>query len=384
MLELITGTPGAGKSALAVSEVCKSVPGSFITASDRVTSHGVTYEKGDQVPRHLFTNIPGLLLDHTFIDADGFRTWHKWADPGDVIVFDEAQEVWRPRALGKEVPEEIAALETHRHRGVDIVVITQHPMLIDSNVRRLVNRHRHVRLLPANQRLLYEWDHQGTPGSYKTCTRKVTWRPKKADLALYRSAQLHTKPTVRMPVVLLGVMLAAIVGAFVMVPQVVARVSGKATEKEQAALASARAASAPASAASAPGAFGVPGLSVSMPALASMSAASAALPGASASTSSAPPSAAGCMMVKSDCRCFSAEGARVFMERPYCLERLPQGGQPVTLSAFKEIPAPVDTAQLEADLQLRADMYQVNHPREVPHWHGEPLRINGKTVGQLR
>jgi zona occludens toxin len=381
MLELITGTPGAGKSALAVTEVCKAVPGSFIEATDRVTSHGITYDKGDKVPRHLYTNIPHLLLEHTLIDADGFRTWHKWAEPGDVIVFDEAQEVWRPRALGKDVPEEIAALETHRHRGVDIVVITQHPMLIDANVRRLVNRHRHVRLLPASQRLLYEWDHQGTPGSYKTCTAKRPWRPSKKDLALYRSAQLHTKSTVRMPKALLAVMALAIAGGMVMVPQVVARVSGKATEKEQAA------AKAPASPAL-PGLLGVPGMPgpVTIPTEAQRAALAASAPASAASSSStfSAPVVAGCMMVKDDCRCFSTDGGRVFLERPYCVERLPQGGKPVDVAHVKELPTPTNKVREEAELSLRADIRAINNPRPVLQWEGDPLRISGATVGRLR
>lgn len=212
MLVLITGTPGAAKTLYAVSEIASAVPGSTVE-KDRVP-----------IPRRLFSNIKDLRLEHTHIDGDDLNKWHTWAKPGDVIVFDEVQEVWRPRGLGIKVPDCIAALETHRHMGVDIVLITQHPMLVDPNIRRLVNQHLHLRRLPFSSSWLYEWDHCANPGQVRTCVQSKVWFHKKSAYALYTSAQLHTKPTTRIPrIAFVG--LAALAGLAYMGPMAYSRVT---------------------------------------------------------------------------------------------------------------------------------------------------------------
>lgn len=198
MLTIITGTPGAGKSLYTVWEEARKVPGSTIE------------QDGKAVPRRLLSNIKDLLVDHEHIDGKDLETWHEWAKPGDVIVFDEVQEVWRPRGLGTKVPDCIAALETHRHKGVDIILITQHPMLVDPNIRRLCNRHLHLRRLSRRVAYVYEWDHCANPGQVRTALQSRVWfHPKKA-YGLYKSAQLHTKPTARLPrIALVGVVAVA-------------------------------------------------------------------------------------------------------------------------------------------------------------------------------
>lgn len=212
MLVLITGTPGAAKTLYAVSEIASAVPGSTVE-KDRVP-----------IPRRLFSNIKDLRLEHTHIDGDDLNKWHTWAKPGDVIVFDEVQEVWRPRGLGIKVPDCIAALETHRHMGVDIVLITQHPMLVDPNIRRLVNQHLHLRRLPFSSSWLYEWDHCANPGQVRTCVQSKVWFHKKSAYALYTSAQLHTKSTTRIPrIAFVG--LAALAGLAYMGPMAYSRVT---------------------------------------------------------------------------------------------------------------------------------------------------------------
>ena len=95
-------------------------------------------------PRVIYTNIRGLLIDHELIDAgdnQGLGDWHKWAKPGAVIVFDEFQRAWPPRPNGSKVPEEIQALDTHRHMGVDFILITQNVINTDRHVHGLVGRH---------------------------------------------------------------------------------------------------------------------------------------------------------------------------------------------------------------------------------------------------
>lgn len=187
-------------------EEARHVPGSSVES------------KGGSVPRVLYSNIKDLLIEHRHIDAEDLDRWHEWAEPGAVIVFDEVQEVWRPRGLGVKTPPAIAALETHRHKGVDIVLITQHPMLVDPNIRRLVNRHLHLRRLTKTIAMVYEWDHCENPGQTRSALTSRLWRHPKAAYELYKSAQLHTKPTARLPRALLGLLAAlgalAVAGPF--------------------------------------------------------------------------------------------------------------------------------------------------------------------------
>lgn len=328
MLTLITGNPRAGKTLYTVAEICKPVPGSSIED-----------HRGRVVQRTLYSNIDGLVLPHERIDADGLRTWHTWAKKGDVIVFDEVQEVWRPRALGKEVPDAIAALETHGHLGVDIVLITQNPMLVDSNIRRLVNRHVHVRRLPAGWAYLYEWDHCGTPGQYKTCIEAKTWRYPREVFDWYKSADLHTKPTIRAPkLAYLG--LAALALTVYAAPQLYSRVSERTAPKKAEAASS----------------LTVPGLSaVKLPALPAAPAGVASGPSlqdvvapAAMTAISAPAAFSGCAMVRDRCSCFTSDG----QEAP------PPGGAPGACESKFAGPPPLSLDGMAALEPVGAAVYR--------------------------
>lgn len=197
MISLLTGVPGSGKSLHAVSELLLPMQNSEIEFD------------GKKVKRILYTNIKNLLLDHVLIDKDDLLKWPEWVKPGDLICFDEVQEVWRPRSMGSAAPDSIAKLETHRHMGVDFVLITQHPMLLDQNIRRLVGRHLHVRRV-ANMALavVYEWDHASNPSMVKSAITTRPWRYPKSAYKLYKSADAHTKQPRRLPFALLVVCLA--------------------------------------------------------------------------------------------------------------------------------------------------------------------------------
>lgn len=187
MITLITGTPGAGKTLYTVAEELPKFSG-----------------------RPLFVDgIPDLLIEHQPF-AGTPETWHEWAPEGAVLVVDEAQRVWRPRGSGAQVPPGVAALETHRHKGIDIVVITQHPNLIDQNVRRLVGRHIHVRRLFGWKRaLVYEWDAATDPARVSTAIKRSWAYPKKA-FSQYKSASMHQARGQRIPIVLVLAVVAAL------------------------------------------------------------------------------------------------------------------------------------------------------------------------------
>lgn len=298
MLTLITGTPGAGKSLHAVWEFARKVPGSTVESN------------GQAVPRRLLSNIKNLLLEHEHITAEDLDKWHTWAKPGDVILFDEVQEVWRPRGLGSKVPECIAALETHRHLGVDIVLVTQHPMLVDPNIRRLVNQHIHLRRLSKTVAYIYEWDHCANPGQIKTSMSSRVWFHPKQAYALYKSAQLHTKPTARIPrIALVG--LAALIGLGVMGPMAYGRI----TERFQAPQAQAKATNTPhAITQPTPAQEPVQRTAAGLPAPAL---APASLTSFQAFADTRP---LGCIAMPTRCECFDGSGLKVSVSEEICRE----------------------------------------------------------------
>ncbi len=77
-----------------------------------------------------------------FIHFENARDWHLLPKTS-IIFIDECQQFFPPRAVGSAVPVHIAKFETHRHQGFDVYLVTQDRMLLDANVRRLVNRHVH-------------------------------------------------------------------------------------------------------------------------------------------------------------------------------------------------------------------------------------------------
>jgi zona occludens toxin len=229
MITLITGTPGAGKTLYAISKLLRELVGSTVKKTNDDGS--VT-----DVPRRIMTNINGLLLDHELIGPDeggGLADWHKWCKPGDVICYDEVQRSWTPRANGSKVPEYISALETHRHMGVDFILLTQNPMLIDRNVTALVGRHLHVRRFGGiGAAIVYEWDHCSRSLLFSKSIKKTPWKYDKSVFKLYKSAELHTKPKISVPP-LAFVALFAVAGAAFAIPYASDRITGKATEAEK-------------------------------------------------------------------------------------------------------------------------------------------------------
>lgn len=205
MITIITGTPGSGKTLYCIQKLLLPIVGTHIPQEvDGVTT---------MHPRTIYTNINGLQLDHELIDGgenQGLRDWHLWAKPGSVIVFDEVQKIWPPRANGSKVPEDIMALETHRHMGVDFILITQGPMLIDRNLHMLCGRHLHVRRV-ANLPFatIYEWDAMSRGLNYKASVNRIKYWYNKAVFKLYKSSSLHTKQPRRLPAVLWGLLLGA-------------------------------------------------------------------------------------------------------------------------------------------------------------------------------
>ena len=187
MITFISGAPGTGKSNALVSMLM-----------------------GIYKDRAIYANgIPDLKVNH--LELEDATRWHELVPDGSLIVIDEAQNVFRPRGPGQKVPDHVAKLETHRHRGLDFIIISQGPNLIDSNVRALVGRHVYLRDLGVLGRWWYEWPEcaDNCRTSWKNAPIRQRYKLDKVAQANYRSASLHVKPVRSFPrmLIVLAVML---------------------------------------------------------------------------------------------------------------------------------------------------------------------------------
>lgn len=189
MIELVTGTPGSGKTLYTVDRLRKEAK-----AGRRIVVDG----------------IRDLAIDHVLADEQWMRKWYENCQPNDLIVVDEVQRIWPPVSVSVKPTEDIEKLHVHRHLGVDFIVITQHPQRMNKTIRDLVGRHVHVRRLFGGRRaMLYEWDHAHNPQSLKDAV-KTPWFYPKDVFQLYTSAELHTKPKAVIPKALFVLPVAAI------------------------------------------------------------------------------------------------------------------------------------------------------------------------------
>lgn len=190
MLYLVTGTPGSGKTLRAVSWV------------EPWLSEG----------RPVYTNIDGLAMNVEPLPD----SWQDAPD-GAVVVFDEAQQFFPSTGrAGVAESEDVRALETHRHRGIDLLFITQHPNLIHHHIRKLVGHHEHIeRIFGSQSATVFRWQQAAdiADKSARSNADKVTWRFPRRLYSAYQSATVHThKFTIPRKLVFIGVVIAGLAG----------------------------------------------------------------------------------------------------------------------------------------------------------------------------
>lgn len=132
MINLITGLPGNGKTLFVIDLVQR------LAAKE---NRPVYYSRIPEL------KIPG------WTEIDPFE-WFL-CPPRSIIVIDEIQKSANPddpksptlfglRKRGDPVPKWASELETHRHLGVDLFLLTQDPMLVDSHDRKFAQTHYHL------------------------------------------------------------------------------------------------------------------------------------------------------------------------------------------------------------------------------------------------
>lgn len=343
-ITLVTGVPGSGKSLYAVWNLVRTMIGQTV----KKQREDGTFE---ELPRIVYTNINGLLLDHELIEGggvwkknkdetwdyegneQGFRNWHRWAKPGTFICMDEFQKMWPPRPNGAPIPPDIQTLDTHRHMGVDFVLICQNVNNIDRHVVGLVDRHLHVRRV-ANMPFatVYEWDHCSRSLLYKNAMSKIPFRYPAAAYKLYKSAEVHTKQRRKLPFVLWFI-LAGVAGVAYAVPTLTDRISSRINPAKTVQTATVPAPN------QGPQTYVKDGVQYTVettttqgPPLAPASAPAAA---------PAEPQIAGCVVSPvGECRCFDAQGGKVKPSPDYCPD--PAVKKPVeSLAGILDKPEPV-------------------------------------------
>ena len=168
MLTIITGVPGSGKSLYALTKVTEGRP-------PRIREN-VRFINFDVHDRSKIIEITEL---------------RKQA-PGTVVVVDEAQKFFGPRSPSASLPE-YQDLAEHRHDGIDVILITQHPSQLDARYRRLASDHYHVvRVFGTDSARVHHWGEIHEDVSARGDSDSSVWIYDKALYSLYHSADLHT------------------------------------------------------------------------------------------------------------------------------------------------------------------------------------------------
>lgn len=171
-INLITGLPGSGKSLRTIGEVMR-----------------LAEKEGRQVYHE---GIPGCSVPGWLPLPDPLK-WYE-CPQGSIIIIDECQRWWRSRSSNSAVPKHSQELETHRHKGFDLFLMTQQPSLVDPHLRALVGRHVHMqRKFGMEQSMCWEWpDCKDKPLYSLRLAQSSLYTFEKELYPLYKSADAHT------------------------------------------------------------------------------------------------------------------------------------------------------------------------------------------------
>lgn len=171
MIYLITGMPGNGKTLYAVEFIRDAV------------------KKG----RAVYSDIKGLTLEGVQPAPDDWRT----LPDGSLVVYDEAHKRFPSyRGKGRSPLQVVQDMDEHRHRGFDLMFITQWPDKIDGELFRLVGEHCHLnRAFGLQSANLCKFT-RGVLNPYSNLARKgadeTIWSYPKDLYGVYKSSSLHT------------------------------------------------------------------------------------------------------------------------------------------------------------------------------------------------
>lgn len=318
MIELRTGLPGAGKTLSTVADLA---------------AIQARWEKHPGEARAVFVDgIKDLALPHAPVPVKAMQygkvsldvpDWDAMPD-GSLVILDEAQRFFPPRGTQSMPPEHVSWLNVHRHRGFDLIFITQQPKLIDFGVRALVGKHVHYRRLFGGQRSMrYEFDQCSDSLQLRSATVTSYFSFPRKAYQWFKSAEVHTKQSFRLPKWLLVPFIGLALGVYA-VPKALSSIHKVEAPRTLASAASAPAVAKP-SGALAPAA----------------SASGVAVAAAAVSPAASAPVFLGCMASASRCVCVLSSG-EVVSEPAQCRESSREFGHLVALNLAPGKPFAVD------------------------------------------
>lgn len=194
MIYLITAVPGSGKTLFAIDYFIKS---------------------GNFDGRDIFANINGLNYPEKNIQESP----DDWRDtpPGSLVIYDEAQRLFPATGrAGRPDDGRLIDLETHRHKGYDLVFITQNASQLHHQIRRLVGKHFHLfRAAKLQSAAVYEHDSLIDTSKLSRYSSRI-WRFPKDIYEKYTSTIDDTHSGVSFPrrIIILSLVIIALI-AFV-------------------------------------------------------------------------------------------------------------------------------------------------------------------------
>ncbi|WP_058364823.1 zonular occludens toxin domain-containing protein [Xanthomonas translucens] len=171
MIYLVTGMPGNGKTLYAVDFIKKAV------------------DKG----RAVYSDIKGLTLVGVQPAPDDWRT----LPDGALVVYDEAHKRFPSfKGKGRSPLDVVRDMDEHRHRGFDMMFITQWPDKIDQELFRLVGTHWHLNRAFGLQSASLAAFTRGVMNPYSATARKgadeSVWSYPTDLYKVYKSSSMHT------------------------------------------------------------------------------------------------------------------------------------------------------------------------------------------------
>jgi len=125
---------------------------------------------------------------------EDMHEWLKWKENiGSVVIYDEVQYLFPTRSSGSKMPENVAFLNIHGHYGIDMILITQSPKLLDVNLREVVNKHIHIAANKMGGLTRLEWNEVAlNPTQQARNALSSSHKIRQEVFEYYKSAEVHT------------------------------------------------------------------------------------------------------------------------------------------------------------------------------------------------
>lgn len=137
MIICITGAIGTGKTTWAVSQIMNGFDGLF--DKNTVEHQQIFYN-------HIRgLNARDLKAIELTDDEIKSKPIHELVPSGSIVLVDECDYIYPNMGVGKEIPDYIKTLKEIRHHNITLILITQDVTFVNSYIRKLINKHLHIK-----------------------------------------------------------------------------------------------------------------------------------------------------------------------------------------------------------------------------------------------